>query len=144
MAYKHPYKIGKGYEKCVAYFSMEFAIDQPLKIYSGGLGFLAGSHMRSAYDLKQNVVGIGMLWKYGYYTQTRKPNNELDVLNEEHYYPFLEDTGIVLDVKVHTAIIKVKVFYLAPEIFGTAPIYLLSTEHPDNDYLAHTITHKLY
>uniref|UniRef100_UPI00404AFE5C alpha-glucan family phosphorylase n=1 Tax=Fulvivirga sp. TaxID=1931237 RepID=UPI00404AFE5C len=144
MAYKHPYKIGKGYEKCVAYFSMEFAIDQPLKIYSGGLGFLAGSHMRSAYDLKQNVVGIGMLWKYGYYTQTRKPNNELDVLNEEHYYPFLEDTGIVLDVKVHTAVIKVKVFYLAPEIFGTAPIYLLSTEHPDNDYLAHTITHKLY
>ncbi len=144
MAYKHPYKIGKGYEKAVAYFSMEFAIDQPLKIYSGGLGFLAGSHMRSAYDLKQNVVGIGMLWKYGYYTQTRKPNNELDVLNEEHQYSFLEDTGIVLDVKVHTAIIKVKVFYLAPEVFGTAPIYLLSTDHPDNDYLAHTITHKLY
>ena len=48
------------YCKAVAYFSMEFAIDQALKIYSGGLGFLAGSHMRSAYELKQNVIGIGM------------------------------------------------------------------------------------
>lgn len=57
--------------KSVAYFSMEFAIDQSLKIYSGGLGFLAGSHMRSAFELKQNLVGIGMLWKYGYYDQVR-------------------------------------------------------------------------
>lgn len=144
MTYKHPYKIGKGYEKSVAYFSMEFAIDQPLKIYSGGLGFLAGSHMRSAYDLKQNVIGIGILWKYGYYTQVRKSNNELDVLNEEHYYPYLKDTGIELDVTVHNSNVKVKVFYLAPEVFGTAPMYLLSTDHPENDYLAHTITHKLY
>lgn len=144
MTYKHPYKFGKGYEKSVAYFSMEFAIDQPLKIYSGGLGFLAGSHMRSAFDLKQNMIGIGILWKYGYYTQTRKSNNELDVLNEEHYYPFLEDTNIELDVTVHNTNVKVKVFYLAPEVFGTAPIYLLSTDHPENDYLAHTITHKLY
>ncbi len=144
MPYQHPYKIASAYKKAVAYFSMEFAIDQPLKIYSGGLGFLAGSHMRSAYDLKQNVVGIGMLWKYGYYTQVRQPNNELGILNEEHFYTFLEDTGITLTVRVHTGHVKVKVFYLAPEVFGTAPIYLLSTDHPDNDYLAHTITHKLY
>ena len=144
MKYKHPYRIGKGYEKSVAYFSMEFAIDQPLKIYSGGLGFLAGSHMRSAYDLKQNMVGIGILWKYGYYTQVRKSNNELDVLNEEHFYPYLEDTGIVVEVTVHNTPVKVKAFYLAPEIFGTAPMYLLSTDHPENDYLSHTITHKLY
>lgn len=144
MSYQHPYKIDKKYTKSVAYFSMEFAIDQPLKIYSGGLGFLAGSHMRSAYDLKQNMIGIGILWKYGYYTQTRKSNNELDVLNEERHYTFLEDTGIELDVTVHSSNVKVKVFYLAPEVFGTAPMYLLSTDHPENDYLSHTITHKLY
>ena len=144
MKYKHPYKINKDYEKSVAYFSMEFAIDQPLKIYSGGLGFLAGSHMRSAFDLKQNVIGIGILWKYGYYTQVRKSNNELDVLNEEHFYPYLEDTKIELDVTVHNSNVKVKVFYLAPEIFGTAPMSLLSADHPENDYLAHTIAHKLY
>lgn len=144
MKFKHPYKFGKGYEKPVAYFSMEFAIDQPLKIYSGGLGFLAGSHMRSAYDLKQNVVGIGMLWKYGYYDQTRKHNNELDVLWQERHYNFLEDTGIVLDVSVDSHPVKVKVFYLPPKVFGSVPLFLLSTDHPDNDYLAQTITHKLY
>ena len=144
MKVKHPYKFGKGYEKPVAYFSMEFAIDQPLKIYSGGLGFLAGSHMRSAYELKQNIVGIGMLWKYGYNDQIRKSNNELDVLNQEHHYTFLEDTGIELDVLVHGHNVKVKAFYLPPEVFGTAPIFLLSTDHPENDHLAHTITHKLY
>ena len=64
--YKHPYAFNKKYSKPAAYFSMEFAIDQSLKIYSGGLGFLAGSHMRSAYDLKQNLIGIGILWKKGW------------------------------------------------------------------------------
>ena len=51
-----PYSINPEYSKKVAYFSMEFAIDQALKIYSGGLGFLAGSHMRSAYNLKQDLM----------------------------------------------------------------------------------------
>ncbi len=144
MKIKHPYKFSNGYDKTVAYFSMEFAIDQPLKIYSGGLGFLAGSHMRSAYDLKQNMVGIGMLWKYGYYDQVRKANNELGVLNQERYYHFLEDTGIEVDVMVHGHNVKVKAFYLAPEVFGTVPMFLLSTDHPANDHLAQTTTHKLY
>ena len=45
--YRHPYTFDKKYKKSAVYFSMEFAIDQCLKIYSGGLGFLAGSHMRS-------------------------------------------------------------------------------------------------
>ncbi len=63
--FAHPYQIDPRFETSVAYFSMEIAIDQGLKIYSGGLGFLAGSHMRSAYELKQTVVGIGMLWTYG-------------------------------------------------------------------------------
>ena len=144
MKIKHPYRYGEGYKKSVAYFSMEFAIDQSLKIYSGGLGFLAGSHMRSAYELKQNVVGIGILWKYGYYDQVRKANNELGVLNQERYYHFLEDTHIELDVLVHGHNVKVKAFYLDPKIFGTVPIFLLSTDHPANDHLAQTTTHKLY
>ena len=144
MNFKHPYKYNKGYEKSVAYFSMEFAIDQALKIYSGGLGFLAGSHMRSAYELKQNIVGIGILWNYGYYDQVRKENNELGVLIQEKNYTFLEDTGIVVDVNVHGQNVKVKAMLLKPETFGTAPIFLLSTNHPENDYLSKTITDKLY
>ena len=73
--FQHPFAIDKKYKKSVAYFSMEFAIDQSLKIYSGGLGFLAGSHMRSAYDLKQNLIGIGVLWKYGYYDKFKKEHS---------------------------------------------------------------------
>lgn len=144
MKIQRPYRFNKAYKKAVAYFSMEFAIDQPLKIYSGGLGFLAGSHMRSAYELKQNVVGIGMLWKYGYYDQIRKSNNEMDALNQERFYTFLQDTGVELDVMVHGHNVKVKAFYLDPKVFGTVPMFFLSTDHSENDHLAQTITHKLY
>ena len=64
-SFLHPYHINPDFQKKVAYFSMEFGIHQPLKTYAGGLGFLAGSHMRSAFELQQNMVGIGILWKYG-------------------------------------------------------------------------------
>ena len=74
-----PYPIEETYKKRVAYFSMEFATHQPLKIYSGGLGFLAGSHLRSAYELKQNLIGVGILWKFGYYDQERNQDQTLDV-----------------------------------------------------------------
>ena len=92
----HPYKPAQKFQKKIAYFSMEFGIDQGLKIYSGGLGFLAGSHMKAAYDLKQNLIGIGMLWKYGYYDQTRNADQTLLPAFVEKTYSYLEDTGIVL------------------------------------------------
>lgn len=140
----HPYPVDQRYNKRVAYFSMEFAIAQPLKIYSGGLGFLAGSHMRSAYELKQNLIGIGMLWKYGYYDQERNEDQTLRVQLQRKYYPFLRDSGITVKVTVNSHPVYVKALYLAPEIFNTAPIYLLTTDIPENDYLAQTITHRLY
>ena len=74
-----PYQVDEQYSKRTAYFSMEFAVHNALKIYSGGLGFLAGSHMRSAYELKQNLIGIGILWKYGYYDQARNQDQTLQV-----------------------------------------------------------------
>ncbi len=139
-----PFKTDPKYGKSVAYFSMEFALDQTLKIYSGGLGFLAGSHMKSAYELKQNLIGIGILWKYGYYDQVRKSDNSMDVLWQEKQYNFLEDTGIIIDVMVSNHIVKAKAFYLKPEIFNTAPMYFLSTDIPENDMLSRTITNMLY
>ncbi len=84
-SFKVPYPVNERYEKRVAYFSMEFAIHQPLKIYSGGLGFLSGSHLRSAYELRQNLVGIGILWKYGYYDQTRNQDQTLQVTWMERF-----------------------------------------------------------
>ncbi len=139
-----PYQIEESYKKRVAYFSMEFATHQPLKIYSGGLGFLAGSHLRSAYELKQNLIGIGILWKQGYYDQERNQDQTLDVAWSEKQYSFLEDTGIRYQINIHEHPVWVKVLYLNPETFKTAPLFLLSTDVPENDYVSQTITHRLY
>ena len=142
--YQVPYPINEKYSKKAAYFSMEFAIHQPLKIYSGGLGFLAGSHLRSAFELNQNMIGIGMLWKYGYYDQSRNQDQTLQVSFMEKMYSFLEDTGIKYQILIHDHPVWVKAFYLAPNIFCSAPLFLLSTDLPENDYVSQTITHRLY
>ena len=142
--YSVPYPIEEPYKKRIAYFSMEFATHQPLKIYSGGLGFLAGSHLRSAYELRQNLVGVGILWKYGYYDQERHQDQTLDVAWNEKQYSFLEDTGIKFQINIHEHPVWVKVFYLNPETFKTAPLFLLSTDVAENDYVSQTITHRLY
>ena len=142
--YKVPYPTDKRYGKKVAYFSMEFAVHQPLKIYSGGLGFLSGSHMRSAYELKQNLIGIGILWKYGYYDQARNQDQTLQVQWNEKIYNFLEDTGIKYQITIHDHPVWVKAWYLNPKTFNTAPIFFLSTDLPENDYISQTICHRLY
>ncbi|WP_020528419.1 alpha-glucan family phosphorylase [Flexithrix dorotheae] len=142
--YKIPFTPSKKYSKKVAYFSMEFGIDQALKIYSGGLGFLAGSHMRSAYELKQNLIGIGILWKYGYYDQIRSADQSMNVLFQEKIYSFLVDTDIKFQIDINGHPVFVKAYYLPPEVFNSAPMFLLSTDLPENDYLARTTSHKLY
>ena len=141
----HPYKPAKEYNKKVAYFSMEFGIHQSFNIYSGGLGFLAGSHMRSGFELKQNMIGVGMLWKYGYYDQARNEDQTLKVEFNEKHFDFLEDTGIEVEIKLHdNPHVKVRAYVLKPEIFGTVPMYFLSTDVEGNDHLSRTITNHLY
>lgn len=142
--YKIPYTINPEYTHRVAYFSMEFAIDQALKIYSGGLGFLAGSHMRSAYNLKQDLIGIGILWKFGYYDQARNHDQTLNPVWTRKICNFLEDTGIKFQIEIHSTPVWVKVYYLAPEVFHTAPMFFLSTDVPENDHVSKTISHRLY
>jgi len=142
--FKVPYEIDPRYSRKVAYFSMEYAIHQPLKIYSGGLGFLSGSHLRSAYELRQNLIGIGILWKEGYYDQARNHDQTLNVVWIEKIYNFLEDTGIRYQVEIHDHPVWVKVLYLNPKTFNTAPLFLLSTNIPENDYVSQTITNRLY
>lgn len=139
-----PFSINPEYSKKVAYFSMEFAIDQALKIYSGGLGFLAGSHMRSAFNLKQDLVGIGILWKFGYYDQARNHDQTLQPTWTVKMYSFLEDTGIKFQIDIHSAPVWVKVYYLNPDTFHTAPMFFLSTDVPENDHISKTICHRLY
>ena len=140
----HSYDINEKYSTSVAYFSMEFALDQALKIYSGGLGFLAGSHMRSAYEMKQNIVGIGMLWSYGYYDQDRNEDRTLNPQYTRKYYYFLEELPVKVSVRVDNHDVHLKAYYLKPDLLGTAPMILLSTDIDENDYASRTITHRLY
>ena len=142
-AFRMPAPAAK-YKTPAAYFSMEFALDQSLKIYSGGLGFLAGSHMRSAYELKQNLLGIGILWTYGYYDQDRNPDQTMRAEFRQKHYSFLQDTGLLFPITIHGAAVQVRALYLAPETFGTAPMFFLTTDIPENDYISRTISHHLY
>jgi starch phosphorylase len=142
--FAHPYNIDPKFDKSVAYFSMEFAIDQTLKTYSGGLGFLAGSHMRSAYELKQNLVGIGMLWTYGYYNQTRGEDREMAVQRRRNVYHFLEDPGIEFEITVHSHPVWVKAYYLPAKTFGCAPMFFLTTDIDKNDPMSRSISMRLY
>ena len=139
-----PHAPAAKYKTAAAYFSMEFAIDQALKTYSGGLGFLAGSHMRSAHELKQNLVGISILWSFGYYDQGRNEDQAMRADFRQKHYSFLEDTGLRFPITIHGADVHVKALYLAPEVFGTVPMFFLTTDIAENDHLSRTISHHLY
>jgi starch phosphorylase len=138
------YEVDRRYAKSVAYFSMEFALHQALKIYSGGLGFLAGSHLRSAFDLRQNLVGVGILWSYGYYDQARDEQRNLKVEFRRKFYYFLKDLNTEVTVDINGKSVVVKAYLVPSGIFSAAPLILLSTDIDKNDYLSRTITHKLY
>ena len=142
--YAVPYEVDERYAKKVAYFSMEFAVHQPLKIYSGGLGFLAGSHLRSAYELRQNMINIGILWKYGYYDQARNQDQTCRSRGWRSTTVFWKIQESKYQVTIHDHPVWVKVWYLNPETFKSAPLFLLSTDVPENDYVSQTITHRLY
>jgi starch phosphorylase len=144
LPYKHPFTPDKKYKKSVAYFSMEFAVDQALKIYSGGLGFLAGSHMRSVYALKQNLIGIGMLWKNGYYDQGRKADGSMQPEFREKMYHYLQDTGIRYQIPILGKQVWVAANYLPPDTFQSAPLFLLTTDTDGNDISTRAISYSLY
>ncbi len=143
-AFRHPYSFNPAYKKSVAYFSMEFAIDQALKTYSGGLGFLAGSHMRSAFDEQQNLIGIGVLWKYGYYDQGRGTDNAMAVQFREKMYSFLQDTGVRFTIILFGRPVWVQAFYLDPKHFNTVPMFFLTTDVDGNDTEARSVSYRLY
>lgn len=144
LPYQHPFQADKNYKRSVAYFSMEFAVDQALKIYSGGLGFLAGSHMRSVYALKQNLIGIGMLWKHGYYDQGRKKDGSMQPEFREKMYSFLTDTTIRFQIPIMGKNVWVAAYYLSPEVFQSAPLFLLTTDTDGNDESTRAISYSLY
>jgi glycogen phosphorylase len=128
----------------VAYFSMEMAIDQSLHTYSGGLGFLSGSHMLSAGNLGLPMIGISMLWTLGYGDQVVDDNNEVQINYVPRSYDFLKDPGVVVDVTIFGETVKVKPMLLEPKTFGACPCYFLTTDIPENADHIRAYSHKLY
>lgn len=142
--YAHPYEIDPKYSKSAVYFCCEFAIDQSFKIYSGGLGFLAGSHMRSAAALKQNFCGIGIVWTCGYYNQTRGEGREMAVQFRRKEYAFLQDTGIRFQIPIYGKPVWIGAKFLPSEVFGTVPMFFLTTDLEENEPDDRQITQRLY
>ena len=128
----------------VAYFSMEIAVDQRLNIYSGGLGYLAGSHMRSAGQLGLPMVGVTILWGYGYGQQVIRDDNTVDIVYSNKAYDFLDDINVTVPVTIFGETVQVKAFRLKPETFGSVPLYLLSTDIPENPEHIRALTKTLY
>jgi starch phosphorylase len=142
--FAHNYEINPTFAKSVAYFSMEFAIDQAFKIYSGGLGFLAGSHMRSAKALRQNLCGIGIFWTCGYYNQTRGDGGEMAVQFRRKHPAFLRETGLQFTIRIFDQDVWVRALYLPGDVFGTVPMFFLSTDLEENGGFSRNITQRLY
>lgn len=117
-------------EAAVAYFCMEYGLNESFKIYSGGLGILAGDFMKAAKDLNKPIVGIGMLWRQGYTSQTVQKNGAIVDAYPEHRYEFLKDMNVEVEVQIRGRAVKAKVWLC--EEFGNAPLYLLDTNVPGN------------
>ncbi|MCB9283557.1 MAG: alpha-glucan family phosphorylase [Lewinellaceae bacterium] len=115
----------------VAYFCMEYGLDNRFKAYAGGLGILAGDYMKGAKDYGYPIVGIGIKWKQGYTDQLIDADGQPYDTYHNYQYEFLEDTGVTVSVEIRKREIKCKVWKL--DCFGNAPLYLLDTDVPGNE-----------
>ena len=114
----------------VAYFCMEYGIDQRFKAYAGGLGILAGDYLKGAHDHQYPIIGIGIRWKQGYTEQKIDASGNAYDSYHNYKYDFLEDTGIIVSVDIRKVKVNCKVWKLTQ--FGNADLYLLDTDIPDN------------
>ena len=114
----------------VAYFCMEYGLESDFKIYAGGLGILAGDHIKGAKDLNLPLIGIGIKWKQGYTDQMIGKDGKPYDTYHNYNYDFLEDTGIKIAVKIRNITVVCKVW--KTEKFGNNSLYLLDTDIIEN------------
>lgn len=132
-----------------AYFSTEFAIHESIPIYSGGLGVLSGDHLKSASDMGLPLVGVGLLYRYGYFKQflsfdgwQQEEYNE-NFLADMPLQPVKDDAGNRIEVEIDTP--KQKIFARAWKLqVGRVPLYLLDTDYEKNPKEVREITGQLY
>jgi len=135
--------------RTVAYFSVEFGITECIPIYSGGLGILAGDHMKSASDLDLPLVGVGLMYQHGYFRQYLN----IDGYQQEAYLdndPFKMPVQLVRDENNGPRLISVD--FPGRQVYariwkaqvGRVPLYLLDTNIPENSPNDRAITYQLY
>jgi starch phosphorylase len=144
-----PTQHGKDALKGVAYFSMEFGLSEALPIYSGGLGILAGDHLKSASDLNVPVIGVGLLYQQGYFRQVIAAEGsqvEAFPFNDPGSLPvtpFVDEDGhwprIRLELPGRTLLLRVWRAQV-----GRNDLYLLDANHPLNSPWDRGITANLY
>jgi starch phosphorylase len=138
-------RTAKGAEKKakIAYFCMEFAVQECLPLYAGGLGVLAGDHLKSASDLGVPLVAVGILWRKGYYRQEITADGSTRVLYPASDFDELpvHDTGVTFRVTLgkHTPLVKIWRMDV-----GRVPVYLMDTDLPENPPKVRRFTHHLY
>ena len=134
---------------CIAYFSLEYGIHESVRLYSGGLGVLAGDHLKAAADLHLPLVGVGLMYRQGYFQQylddqgwqqERYPENEI------HELPLVLVTNdqqqpVTISVPLPDGELKAAVWRLD---VGRVPLFLLDTNIPDNPPALRPITAQLY
>ncbi|WP_040805271.1 alpha-glucan family phosphorylase [Nocardia concava] len=133
----------------IAYFSMEFGVTEVLPNYSGGLGILAGDHLKAASDLGLPLIGVGLLYRSGYFRQSLTA----DGWQAEHY-PALDPMGLPLrllteggaPVLIHVAMPEGRVLRARVWIaqVGRIPLLLLDSDIADNDPELRAVTDRLY
>ena len=110
----------------VAYFCMEFGLNEKLPIYSGGLGVLAGDYLKAAHDLNMPLVGVGILWRQDYTEQyIDEHGNPYDVF-VDHDFDYLKDTGVIVYVNIHGESVPCRVWLV--DHYHNAPLYLLDAD----------------
>lgn len=133
----------------VAYFCFEFGFHESFPIYSGGLGILAGDHCKAASDLRLPLVGVGLLYRQGYFFQTIDNQGNQQVAYTDSDFedlpvvPVVRDNGSEVRIEVGLPQRKVVVKVWQAKI-GHVTLYLLDTDLPENSVDDRDITHQLY
>lgn len=135
--------------KTIAYFSMEYGIDVSLPIYSGGLGILAGDHLKAASDLGIPLVAVGLLYQRGYFRQYLTSDGwqkELYPSNQFYYMPLTlqldsNKKPLLVEIDLSSRIVYAQIWRCD---IGRVPLFLLDTNIPDNSAADREITAQLY
>lgn len=136
-------------EPSVAYFCMEYGLDTSLKIYSGGLGILAGDYLKETSDMNVNLVAIGLLYRYGYFTQRLTPqgNQVADYTAQDFLKipaePVIGEDGVwkSVSMKLPGRTLYARIWKVA---VGRTDLYLLDTDYEANSAEDRSVTHQLY